>query len=66
MSYISRNTLGEAIFRMNRKGGYILAFSKSVAIDIPDLSWQEYRNAVVANGTFCGYSDAAVRNAFGR
>jgi hypothetical protein len=63
---MTRMTLSEDIFQMNRRGGYILAFSRSVAAEIPDLSWNEYRNALVMNGTFCGYADSVVRKAFGR
>jgi hypothetical protein len=63
---MTRQTLSNDIFRMNARGGYILAFSKAVAVAIPDLTWGEYRNALVMNGTFCGYADQAVRNAFGR
>lgn len=63
---MNRNTLADSIYRMNARGGYILAFSKSVAAEIPDLTWGEYRNALTANGTFCGYADEVVRRAFGR
>lgn len=63
---MNRKNLADSIYRMNARGGYILAFSKDVARDIPDLTWTEYRNALVMNGTFCGYADEVVRRAFGR
>lgn len=63
---LTKQNLGEAVFRMNRMGGYILPFSKSVSISIPDLSWDEFKHFIIQNGSFCGYSEIAVRNAFGR
>lgn len=60
------DNLNDQIFRMNARGGYILAFSKAVAIALPELTWTEYSRRLRANGTFCGYGDQAVRNAFGR
>lgn len=56
--------LSHRIARMNQTGGYILAFSKSVGIDLPELPWSVFRNKLVGNGTFCGYGEVAVRRAF--
>lgn len=67
MKLYSRANLGEACYRMATKGGYILSFAKTIADEIPDLQWNEFRNAILNNGNgFCGYGEQAVRNAFGR
>jgi hypothetical protein len=63
----NRQNLAEACYRMATRGGYVLAFSKRVAADMPDLTWNEYRNVLLANGHgFCGYAEVVVKNAFGR
>lgn len=63
----TRQNLAEACYRMGTRGGYVLAFSKLVAHYIPDLTWNEYRNVLLANGHgFCGYAEEVVRRAFGR
>jgi hypothetical protein len=50
---------------MATKGGYVLAFSKRVAADMPELTWQQYRNVLLANGHgFCGYAEIVVKRAF--
>jgi hypothetical protein len=60
-------TLPEACRRMASHGGYVLAFSKRMAAEMPTLSWEQYRNILTANGHgFCGYAESVVRNAFGR
>jgi hypothetical protein len=59
--------LPAAVCSMARHGGYVLAFSKRVATDMPELTWTQYRNVLLANGHgFCGYAESVVRNAFGR
>lgn len=64
---MTRQTLADDVYRMATRGGYVLAFSKRVAADIPDLTWTQYRNVLGANGHgFCGYAESVVRNAFGR
>lgn len=66
----TRRELSNAAYRMATKGGYVLAFAKRVAHEIPDLSWQEFRNVLSNNGTcgdaFCGYAEIVVRRSFGR
>lgn len=57
-------TLGSAIFDMNRGGGYILAFSARIGRELPELTWPVYRAALLANGTFCGYAESSIRQAF--
>lgn len=57
--------LPEACYRMATKGGYVLAFSKRVAADMPELTWQQFRNVLLANGHgFCGYAEIVVKRAF--
>lgn len=52
---------------MATHGGYVLAFSTSVAVEYPDLSWQVFRRLLLANGHgFCGYAEDVVRRAFER
>lgn len=64
---MTRLTLANDCYNMGTKGGYVLAFSTAVAVDIPDLTWEEYRNVLRANGHgFCGYAESAVRRAFER
>lgn len=64
----NRQNLAEACYRMATKGGYVLAFSKRVAADIPDMTWNEYKNVyLLQNGHgFCGYAEIVVQRAFGR
>ena len=56
--------LSHRIFRMNQTGGYILAFSKAVGIDLPEMPWPTYHNKLIGNGTLCGYAAESVRRAF--
>lgn len=64
---MTRQTLADACYRMATKGGYVLAFSTSVAASIPDLTWDQYRLVLLANGNgFCGYAESVVHRAFER
>lgn len=64
---MNRQNLADSVYRMATRGGYVLAFSKRVAVDIPDLTWMEYRNVLLNNGHgFCGYAEIVVQRAFGR
>lgn len=57
--------LPAACYRMATKGGYVLAFSARVAADMPELTWAQYRNVLLANGHgFCGYAEEVVKNNF--
>lgn len=62
---MNRKNLAECVYRMATKGGYVLAFSRRVAADIPDLNWNEYRNVLLNNGHgFCGYAEEVVKRNF--
>lgn len=64
---MTRQTLPDDCYRMATKSGYVLAFSARVAASITDLTWNEYRRVLLANGHgFCGYAEAVVRRAFER
>ena len=64
---MTRTTLPEDCYRMATKGGYVLAFATRVAVAIPDLSWNELRRCLQANGFgFCGYAEEVVQRAFER
>lgn len=57
--------LPEACYRMATKGGYVLAFSTRVGADMPELTWNQFRNVLLANGHgFCGYAEIVVQRAF--
>lgn len=62
---MTHQTLPDDCYRMATKGGYVLAFSARVAAEMPDLTWERFRAALLANGHgFCGYAEIAVRRAF--
>lgn len=48
----------------HRYGGYVLAFVTRIAIDMPSLSWEHFRDTLRDNGGFAGYAEIAVKNAF--
>jgi hypothetical protein len=50
---------------MATRGGYVLAFSTRMAAQHQELTWEQFRNVLLANGHgFCGYAESAVRRAF--
>ena len=59
-----KRKLADAIFQMNRRGGYILAFSTRVAVENPELTWDEYHHLLTQNGTYCGYHPDVIRRNF--
>jgi len=62
-----RKSLAEACYRMGTHGGYVLAFSTSIAAQNPELSWPEFRAILLDNGHgFCGHAEIVVRRAFER
>jgi hypothetical protein len=64
---MTRQTLADACYRMATHGGYVLAFSTSVAASNPNLTWDQYRLVLLSNGHgFCGYAESVVRRAFER
>lgn len=64
---ITRKTLPDDCYRMATKGGYVLEFSTHVAATIKDLTWEQFRAVLLANGHgFCGYAETVVKRAFER
>ena len=64
---MTRKTLPGDCYRMATHGGYVLAFATRVAAEIADLTWEQFRLILLANGHgCCGYAEAAVRRAFER
>jgi hypothetical protein len=64
---MTHKNLADACYRMATKGGYVLAFSTGIAASNPDLTWEQFRNVLLANGNgFCGYAEIVVRRAFER
>lgn len=62
---LNRSNLADATYRMATKGGYVLAFVRRVAADIPDMTWTELRNVLLNNGHgFCGYAEIVVKRNF--
>lgn len=62
---MTKQDLPDACYRMATKGGYVLAFATRVAVSIPDLTWEHFRNVLLANGHgYCGYAEIVVRRAF--
>jgi hypothetical protein len=64
---MTKQTLPNDCYRMATRGGYVLAFATRVAVAIPDLTWPQFRNVLLANGHgFCGYAEVVVQRAFER
>lgn len=64
---MTRKTLADDCYRMATKGGYVLAFATCVAAEIADLTWEQFRLVLLANGHgFCGYAESVVQRAFER